>query len=86
MGRVLRIVKDIGKGMTMCDEDIDWIEIQIRQTMHSGYIRATVKREMAQNIQLHMDNIAKGKLEEILGKLNGEFVTNCFDEFADLYI
>jgi hypothetical protein len=58
----------------------------LERTMHAGYIRTTVRREIMRGLQYEIKNVSREKMDEIRRVLKGAKLKQSPDEIVEVYI
>jgi chloramphenicol 3-O-phosphotransferase len=86
VNRMLEIFRFTAKGVEVPFEGQAWMQRLLERTVHGGYIRSTVRREIMRGLQYELKNVSREKMDEIRRMLTGVSVRQTLDETVEMYI
>jgi hypothetical protein len=86
VNRMLGILRFIAQGSEVPFDGQAWMQGLLERTVHGGYIRSTVRREIMRSLQYEIKNVSKEKMDEIRCVLTGASLKQSPDEIVEMYI
>ena len=86
VNRMLGIFRFIAEGFEVPFDGQAWMQGLLERTVHGGYIRSTVRREIMRGLQYEIKNVSREKMDEIRRVLTGASLKQSLDEIVEMYI
>jgi hypothetical protein len=86
LNRILGIFRFVAQGSEAPLDGQAWMQGLLEQTVHGGYIRSTVRREIMRGLQYEIKNVSREQMDEIRRVMTGARLKQSPDEIVEMYI